>query len=174
MECTYIGKSATGKTPGPARTSLKRQNVCDPCEKSKFRCDQTRPSCGRCSRLGKSSQCSYPHGPRQGGETRSSGQEFDADQRSELAEDDVRFNKFGDQSLGTDQPRYRPLVLLSKALSRRTQHWLGIGNRKLQVTQVNRMIYWTHFLGRDLSRTVLLTAGSQCYPSRLIAYPQTG
>jgi hypothetical protein len=90
VECTYIGNTATGKTPGPTRTSLKRQNVCHSCEKAKSRCDQTRPSCGRCTKLGKSSLCVYPHGPRDDGVTQNPGQISGADQLSGLAETYVR------------------------------------------------------------------------------------
>ena len=139
VECTYNGDTAAGRTPGGARTNL-RQIVCNPCASSKYKCDLTRPACGSCIKSGKSSVCVYPDGPREGGVTQNPGQTFGADQRSELAEYHVRFNEFGDQSLGTDQLRYRPLIFLPKALLRMQEHWSGIGDRELPVPRMIQMI----------------------------------
>ncbi|KAJ5925817.1 hypothetical protein N7454_007327 [Penicillium verhagenii] len=39
------------------------QSSCEPCRKSKIRCDHEFPICGRCARMNKSNQCIYRHSP---------------------------------------------------------------------------------------------------------------
>jgi hypothetical protein len=57
---------AMDPTPGQRVTSVRRNRqllACEPCRKSKLRCDHILPSCGRCQRRGIPSQCIYHPAP---------------------------------------------------------------------------------------------------------------